>query len=55
MKKIVKEINRESTSVDYDLLGQVKKIRVSDNLSSLDVVGSYDNAMISSLKVVNVG
>lgn len=55
MKKIVKDINRESTSVDYDLSGQVKKIRVSDNLSSLDVVGSYDNAMLSSLKVANIG
>ena len=55
MKRIVREISRETTSVDYDLSGQVKKIRVSDNLSSLDVVGSYDNAVISSLRSVQVG
>ena len=54
MKRIVREINRATTSVDYDQ-GGVKKIRISDNLTSLDVVGSQENAILSSLKSVTVG
>lgn len=53
-KRILKEINRETTSVDYESSG-VKKIRISDNLSSLDVVGTYDNSVVSALKSANVG
>ena len=53
-KRIVSEINRETTSVDYQLSG-VKKIRISDSLSSLDVVGSYDNSVVSSLRSITVG
>lgn len=54
-KRIVKEINKQTTSVDYEAGSGVKKIIVSDTLSSLDVVGTYDNSVISSLKSVTVG
>ena len=53
-KRILREINRATTSVDYDQAG-VKKIRISNNLTSLDVVGSHDNSMLSALRVATIG
>lgn len=55
MIKIVEQVNRSTTSVDYQT-GGVKKIRISNNLSALDVVGQIgDNSMLSSLKIARLG
>ena len=55
MTRTVEEINKATTSGDYELPG-VKVIRVSDNLSSLDVVGmDGDNRVQQRLKKATIG
>lgn len=55
MIKIVDRVDKSTTSVDYQLSG-VKKIRMSDNLSALDVVGmSGDNQVQAKLKKATIG
>ena len=55
MVKIVSKISPETTSVDYHVAG-VRKIKVSNNLSTLDVVGQLgDNDMVSALRIANIG
>lgn len=55
MVKIVNQVDKSTTSVDYQTKG-VKRIRISNNLSAIDVVGTIgDNAMLSTLKIVRLG
>jgi hypothetical protein len=55
MVKIVNRVDKSTTSVDYQTNG-VKRIRISNNLSAIDVVGQLgDNAAISALRIVRLG
>lgn len=52
MNRFVRQLNKDSSLTSYNKSG-VKKIRISNNISSIDVVGQYDNDIISCLKGFN--